>query len=90
MRVETDPVTVLGDEERLRELVGNLVQNALRHAASDVLVQVVRRPPDAILVVEDDGPGVPGDALERVFDKISKWVVRLFRFSRRRIGVDID
>ena len=77
VRVEADPVTVLGDEERLRELLGNLVQNALRHAASDVLVQVVRRPPDTILVVEDDGPGVPPEALERVFD-------RFYRLDRGR------
>jgi signal transduction histidine kinase len=78
--VSTEPVTVLGDEERLRQLVGNLVQNALRHASGDagsVRVGVYRRPPNAVLEVEDDGPGVPAEALERVFD-------RFYRVDRGR------
>ena len=32
--IEAEPVVVLGDEERLRQLIGNLVQNALRHASA--------------------------------------------------------
>jgi signal transduction histidine kinase len=80
VRLEAEPVTVLGDDERLRGLIGNLVQNALRHAsdgAGAVCVRVARRPPDVWLVVEDDGPGVPTEALERVFD-------RFFRLDRGR------
>ena len=78
--LETEPVTVLGDEDRLRELVGNLIDNALRHASGApgaVRLRVERRPPWALLVVEDDGPGIPPDALERVFD-------RFFRLDRAR------
>lgn len=76
VRVVAEPVTVLGDDERLRQLVGNLVQNALRHGTS-VQVRVSRRPPAAVLVVEDDGPGIPDEALDRVFD-------RFFRLDRGR------
>jgi two-component system, OmpR family, sensor histidine kinase BaeS len=78
--VNAEPVMVLGDDERLRQLVSNLVQNALRHATDidgAVTVTVRRKPPDAILEVEDDGPGVPPDALERVFD-------RFYRVDRGR------
>jgi two-component system, OmpR family, sensor kinase len=78
--VQADPVTVVGDEESLRQLVGNLVENALRHASSApgaVLVRVSRRPPNVLLEVEDDGPGVPPDVLEKVFD-------RFYRVDRGR------
>jgi signal transduction histidine kinase len=56
------------------------VQNALRHASEAggaVKISVKRRPPNALLQVEDDGPGVPPDALERVFD-------RFYRVDRGR------
>jgi signal transduction histidine kinase len=78
--VEDEPVMVLGDEERLRQLIGNLVQNALRHASSApgaVHVRVSRKPPNVLLEVEDDGPGIPPDALEKVFD-------RFYRVDRGR------
>jgi two-component system, OmpR family, sensor histidine kinase BaeS len=80
VRVQAEPVMVLGDDERLRQLVGNLVQNAVRHATDSdgaVTVTVRRKPPDAVLEVEDDGPGLPPEALERVFD-------RFYRVDRAR------
>ena len=78
--LEAEPVMIHGDDERLRQLVGNLVQNALRHASDDqgaVKVSVQRRPPEALLQVEDDGPGLPPEALQRVFD-------RFYRVDRGR------
>lgn len=78
--IDAEPVMVHGDDERLRQLVGNLVQNALRHASDRpgaVQVNVRRRPPHALLEVEDDGPGVPAEALQRVFD-------RFYRVDRGR------
>jgi signal transduction histidine kinase len=78
--LEADPVTVVGDEELLRQLVSNLVENALRHASSApgaVVVRVSRRAPNVLLEVEDDGPGVPPEALEKVFD-------RFYRVDRGR------
>jgi signal transduction histidine kinase len=78
--LHAEPVMVYGDNDRLRQLVGNLVQNALRHASSRpgaVTVSVRRRPPEALLEVEDDGAGVPPEALQRVFD-------RFYRVDRGR------
>jgi signal transduction histidine kinase len=77
---EDEPVMVVGDEERLRQLIGNLVENALRHASDRdgaVRVRVSRKPPNVLLEVEDDGPGIPEGALERVFD-------RFYRVDRGR------
>ena len=78
--VEAEPVSVLGDEDRLTQLISNLVENALRHASDSdgaVVVRVKRSPPNVLLEVEDDGPGIPQEALERVFD-------RFFRLDRGR------
>jgi signal transduction histidine kinase len=75
--ITDEPVTVLGDEELLRQLLGNLVQNALQHAASQVQVRITRQPPNVRIEVEDDGPGIPPVALERIFD-------RFYRVDRGR------
>src|ERR671932_403559 len=61
-------------------MLGNLLQNALRYASDasgGVEVRVERAPGEARLAVEDDGPGLPPDALERVFD-------RFYRVDRAR------
>ena len=80
IELRLEPVTVPGDEDLLRQLVGNLVENALRHASDApgaVQVALDRQPPRAVLLVEDDGPGLPPHALERVFD-------RFYRLDRAR------
>jgi signal transduction histidine kinase len=75
IQVVCEPVLVLGDEERLGQIVSNLSQNALRYASrrvGAVQVRVERTPGCALLVVDDDGPGLPPDMLERVFDRFSR------------------
>lgn len=70
----TDVPVVLGDESRLRQVVGNLVTNALTHTppSTRVLVSVSEAPddPDALLLrVADEGPGMdPADA-GRAFER---------------------
>ena len=60
---------VVGDERRLRRLTENLLDNAVHHARERVLVRVERRGDDALLSVEDDGPGVPDAMRERIFER---------------------
>ncbi len=68
-------MTVLGDADGLHRVLVNLIDNAVRYAASSVTVTVTTRPPagagfaDAVLTVADDGPGVPASKRERVFDR---------------------
>jgi len=65
-----EPVTVAGDPEMLRRAVENVIRNAIRYAPRDSAVEVslARNNGHAVVDVRDHGPGVPADALPRLFD----------------------
>jgi len=69
--VDPVPAEISGDAARLRQLVGILVDNAIRHApeGSRVDVRVRTDGPDAVLVVDDVGPGIRAEDLPHVFDR---------------------
>ena len=70
VRSSTDAVSVDGDPEALRRVVVNLLDNAVRYARSEVTVDIaVNGDGTAELVIRDDGPGIPEDERERVFDR---------------------
>jgi two-component system sensor histidine kinase TctE len=62
---------VAGNAALLRELVSNLVDNALRYTRAGGTVTVTLQPVAAavVLSVEDDGPGIPVEERERVFER---------------------
>jgi two-component system sensor histidine kinase TctE len=68
---ETGPVPVIGDGTMLREMIVNLVDNALRYSApgSSVTVKLAAIDGEAQLTVADDGPGIPADEREHVFER---------------------
>ena len=63
---------VIGDARALRQLAGNLLANAERHARSRVTVSVTRQARFVILAVEDDGAGVAPADRERIFERFFK------------------
>lgn len=66
--VPRHPVIVKASAERLAQAVRNIVENA-RSFAGNVHVTVRQRDQSAILCVDDDGPGIPPEHLDRVFDR---------------------
>jgi signal transduction histidine kinase len=60
---------VVGDTAGLRRVLRNLGENAARHARGQVSFALTERNATARLVVEDDGPGIPEDARDRVFER---------------------
>jgi two-component system, OmpR family, sensor kinase len=62
---------VLGDETALERAIGNVVDNALRHAGSRVEVDVRRIDDELVVEVRDDGPGFPEAILPTVFDRFT-------------------
>ncbi|MFV1959827.1 MAG: sensor histidine kinase, partial [Planctomycetota bacterium] len=79
IHVETKSVVVEGDEDQLRDVLDNLLSNAVAHGKEGGRVDVrVRTEGDAAcLEVEDDGPGIPAADLPHVFD-------RFYRVDRAR------
>ncbi|MFI6513234.1 sensor histidine kinase [Streptosporangium sp. NPDC050855] len=65
-------LTVTGDRLQLTRLLGNLLDNAERHAAHAVTVSVRGEGSDALLEVSDDGPGIPADQREVVFQRFTR------------------
>ncbi|MEV0382977.1 HAMP domain-containing sensor histidine kinase [Nonomuraea sp. NPDC050643] len=75
VRVELDiepDVVMTGSSAHLDRLVTNLADNAVRHAASTVRVRVSAGSDQAVLEVSDDGPGIPPEQREAVFDRFTR------------------
>jgi len=64
------PLVVHGDPVRLRQVLDNLIANALAHGAagSPVAVRTSRSRDAVAIAVTDTGPGIPHDELARIFD----------------------
>jgi two-component system sensor histidine kinase CpxA len=64
------PATVEGDPELLRRAVENVIRNAIRYAPRETAVDVslARNNGKVVVDVRDRGPGVPEEALPRIFD----------------------
>jgi signal transduction histidine kinase len=76
------PSMVSGDPDQLARIVANLVDNALRHAASRVAVSLTPAGRWVELTVRDDGPGIPPADRQRVFERF----VRLDQHRSRAEG----
>jgi two-component system, OmpR family, sensor kinase len=70
VEVRGEPVTVPGDASRLAQVLGNLLDNARRHAGGGAVTVTVSGGDPATVLVTDDGPGVPPADRERIFDRL--------------------
>jgi two-component system sensor histidine kinase KdpD len=69
--VPTDLPPVLGDASQLERVIANLVENAAKFSPAGTTIRITgsQRVGNLNLRVEDEGPGVPADQLERIFEK---------------------
>jgi two-component system OmpR family sensor kinase len=71
--VDSPPgLAVAGDELRLGQALGNLVENALRHGGGAVGLAALERDGAVELHVTDEGPGFPAAFLPRAFERFSR------------------
>lgn len=71
IRLAEDVPDVLADSERIIQALGNLVDNAFQHApqGSRIVLAATAEGDEVHLSVMDEGPGVPEDELDRIFER---------------------
>ena len=79
LTVSTTAASVSADQDALRQLLWILLDNASRYAREAIEVRLFTEPGWARLAVIDDGPGVPAEDRERIFE-------RFYRADRSRTG----
>ena len=67
----TEPTPVLGDDARLRQVVRNLLDNAITHtpAGGTIEVRTAVQGGDALVSVADSGPGIPAEHSALIFER---------------------
>jgi two-component system, OmpR family, sensor kinase len=76
-----DQAEVWGDEDRLRQLLLNLTDNAVKYtpAGGEITLSLFREPEWTRVVVKDTGIGIPAEELQHIFE-------RFYRVDRARTG----
>ena len=72
LHVDAEPVFAMADATRVRQAIGNLVDNALKYTprGGTVTVRVAREGDTAVVSVRDTGEGIPAEALPRIWDRL--------------------
>ncbi|NKZ05925.1 sensor histidine kinase [Actinomadura latina] len=71
--VKAEPeIMVMGNRSRLGRVLFNLLSNAERYAVAHIEVRVRAAGEEAVVEVHDDGPGIPPDARDRVFERFAR------------------
>ena len=91
LRLESEEAEVVGDwdEPRLRRVVGNLVDNAIKYSPNGgpVDVRVSRQGNEAVLAVGDHGVGIPAAEMERIFERFQRGANVVGRIKGTGIGL---
>jgi two-component system, OmpR family, sensor kinase len=72
LQVQADQkVVIMGDEDGLRTVISNLIDNAIHYTrdAGEITVSVTRETDSAMLTVSDTGPGIPEEDRQRIFER---------------------
>jgi len=66
------PLWTVGEPDALRRVVANVLDNAVRHAGASVVLGVAGDGPEHVVTVTDDGPGIPAEDRDRVFERFTR------------------
>lgn len=69
---DLEPARLVGDRDRLRRVVANLIENAADHCGGKVAISLTGMDGSWRLTIDDDGPGIPGPERERVFERFAR------------------
>ncbi len=71
VRIPSEKLEVLGDKERLRQALSNLLENAMKYSpeGSTVTLEARSEGQQATLSVTDNGPGIPPEHTDRIFER---------------------
>ena len=74
LNLPEEPVTVTGDEQRLHQVVTNLLGNARHHTqpGTTIIVSAATAGDVVRIVVHDDGPGLPPELVDRAFERFTR------------------
>jgi signal transduction histidine kinase len=79
------PIYLLGDRDRLLQAASNLLANALRYTEGRIWVSVAQAGREGLLEVADEGPGIPADQHEAIWERF----VRLDKVHKRGTGLGL-
>jgi signal transduction histidine kinase len=74
LEIECEPLVVAADRAKLGRVLENLFQNAARHTpeGSTIWIRALKQDGGALVCVDDDGPGVPDELKELVFEPLRR------------------
>jgi hypothetical protein len=101
VNLHTTTARCVGDPARVRQIVRNLVSNALKYGGPAISVETVADPDFGRLMVRDDGPGIPEEQTEAIFEAYHRGEapsglapslglgLHISRFLAQRMGGDV-
>ncbi len=70
--VPENAITVWGHIDRLKQVLTNLLDNAINHSSGKVIVELGVKADQAYIDVKDDGPGIPPEELDNIWERFYK------------------
>jgi signal transduction histidine kinase len=74
-RIDAQPAPVLADQERILQVLNELVANAIKFSPPETVIHLAAQPSgpgEVCLIVEDQGRGIAPEKLERIFDRFQQ------------------